>query len=181
MWVQALGRKDPLEKEIQATPVFLPGESHGQKSLAGYSPRIAKQRLDLPRKSCFPLSSISSIISWNHLPFSEVSISGNFNISSPISWPFTFASVGIVCHILYQYFYQFFQFPWLFHCGYSEEPGGSDGKESACNAGDPSSIPESGRSPGEGNSYPLQHSCLEKSMDRGAEQATVHGVKKTRT
>ena len=38
MWVQALGRKDPLEKEMQASPVFLPGESHGQKSLAGYSP-----------------------------------------------------------------------------------------------------------------------------------------------
>ena len=43
MWVQALGRKDPLEKEIQATPVFLPGESHGQKSLAGYSPRGHKE------------------------------------------------------------------------------------------------------------------------------------------
>ena len=40
-------------------------------------------------------------------------------------------------------------------------PGGSDGKESACNAGDPDSIPGSGRSPGEGNGYPLQYSCLE--------------------
>ena len=40
-------------------------------------------------------------------------------------------------------------------------PGGSDGKESACNAGDPGSIPESGRSPGEGIGYPLQYSCLE--------------------
>ena len=51
MWVQALGRKDPLEKEIQATPVFLPGESHGQKSLAGYSPRIAKSQARLKRLS----------------------------------------------------------------------------------------------------------------------------------
>ena len=42
-------------------------------------------------------------------------------------------------------------------------PGGSDGKVSACHAGDPGSIPESGRSPGEGNGNPLQHSCLEKS------------------
>ena len=47
-------------------------------------------------------------------------------------------------------------------------PGGSDGKESACNAGDPGSIPGSGRSPREGSGYPLQYSCLEKSMDRGA-------------
>ena len=47
-------------------------------------------------------------------------------------------------------------------------PGGSDGKESACNAGDPGLIPGSGRSPGEGNDSPLQYSCLEKFMDRGA-------------
>ena len=44
-------------------------------------------------------------------------------------------------------------------------PGGSDSKESACNAGDLGSIPGSGRSPGEGNGYPLQYSCLENSMD----------------
>ena len=47
-------------------------------------------------------------------------------------------------------------------------PGGSDGKASACNAGDPGSIPGSGRSPGEGNGNPLQHSCLENPVDRGA-------------
>ena len=55
-------------------------------------------------------------------------------------------------------------------------PGGSDGKESACNAGGQSSIPGSGRSPGEGNGTPLQYSRLENPMDRGAWQATVHGV-----
>ena len=49
-------------------------------------------------------------------------------------------------------------------------PGGSDSKESACNVGDLGSISESGRSPGEGNGYPLQYSCLENSMDRGAWQ-----------
>ena len=47
-------------------------------------------------------------------------------------------------------------------------PGGSVGKESACNEGDPGSVPGSERSPREGNSNPLQHSCLENSMDRGA-------------
>ena len=45
-------------------------------------------------------------------------------------------------------------------------PGGSDGEESACNAGDLGSIPGLGRSPGEGKGYPLQYSCLENSMDR---------------
>ena len=52
----------------------------------------------------------------------------------------------------------------------------SVGKEFACNAGDLSSIPGSGRSPGEGNGNQLQYSCLEKPMDRGVWQATVHGV-----
>ena len=47
-------------------------------------------------------------------------------------------------------------------------PGASDGKASAYNAGDPGSIPGPGRSPGEGNGNPLQHSCLEDPMDRGA-------------
>ena len=47
-------------------------------------------------------------------------------------------------------------------------PGGPDSEESACNAGDMGSIPWSGRSPGEGNGYPLQGSCLENPMGRGA-------------
>ena len=47
-------------------------------------------------------------------------------------------------------------------------PGGSEGKASACNAGNPGSIPGSGRSPGEGNINPLQYSCLENPMDGGA-------------
>ena len=58
---------------------------------------------------------------------------------------------------------------------------GSDGKESACNAGDPGLIPGSGRSLGEGNSYPLQYSCLENPTDRGAWQAIIHGVAKSQT
>ena len=60
-------------------------------------------------------------------------------------------------------------------------PGGSDGKASAYNVGDPASIPGSGRSPGEGNGNPLQQSCLENSMDGGAWWATVHGVTKSQT
>ena len=60
-------------------------------------------------------------------------------------------------------------------------PSGSDGKESACNAGDLSSIPGSGRSPGEENGYPLLYSCLENPMDRGAWWAIVLGVPKSQT
>ena len=61
-------------------------------------------------------------------------------------------------------------------------PGGTDGgKESACNAGDLGLIPELGWSPGERNGNPLQHSCLENSMDRAAWQVTVHGVAKSQT
>ena len=57
-------------------------------------------------------------------------------------------------------------------------PGGSDVNVSACNAGDPGSITDSRRSPGEGNGNPFQYSCLENSMDRGAWWAIVHGVTK---
>ena len=60
-------------------------------------------------------------------------------------------------------------------------PGGSDGKESACNPGDLSSIPGLEKSPGEGNGNPLQYSCLENPTDGGAWWATVHGVAKSRT
>ena len=63
------------------------------------------------------------------------------------------------------------------HLGF---PGGSDGKESACNAGNLGSVPGLGRFSGEGNGYPLQYSCLENSMDRGAWQATVHEVAKSK-
>ena len=66
--------------------------------------------------------------------------------------------------------------------GFSEDfPGGSDGKESTYNAGDLDSIPGLGQSPGERNGKPLQYSCLENSMDRGAWQVTVHGVAKSLT
>ena len=60
-------------------------------------------------------------------------------------------------------------------------PGGSDGKESACIAGDVGSISGLGRSPGRGHGNPLQYSCLENPMDRGAWRATVHGVAKSKT
>jgi len=60
-------------------------------------------------------------------------------------------------------------------------PGGSDDRESACNAGHLGSIPGLGRSPGEENDYPLQYSCLENSIDKGTWWATVYGVTKSQT
>ena len=60
-------------------------------------------------------------------------------------------------------------------------PGGSEGKASACNAGDLGSIPRWGRSPGEGNGKPLQYPFLKNPMDEEAWWATVHGVAKSRT
>ena len=65
---------------------------------------------------------------------------------------------------------------WLIRMGF---PGGSDGKESACNAGDLDSVSELGRSLGEGNGNPLQYSFPENPMDVGAWPATVHGVSKS--
>ena len=65
--------------------------------------------------------------------------------------------------------------------GYGGFSGVSESKESACNAGDLGSIPWLGRSPEEGNGNPLQYSCLEYPMDRGAWQSTVHGFAKSQT
>ena len=60
-------------------------------------------------------------------------------------------------------------------------PGGSDSEESACNVGDQGSVPGLGRFPGEGNGNPLQYSCMENFIDRGAWRATVHWVSKSHT
>ena len=70
-------------------------------------------------------------------------------------------------------------YPLSMSSGLSGLPFGSDSKESACSAGDLGSIPGLGRSHGEVNGYPLQYSCLENFMDRGAWWATVHGVTKS--
>ena len=88
-------------------------------------------------------------------------------------------------YLLFVYLYQWHVWP-LF-CSLPnwnamfQEFFGSDSKESACNGGDPGSIPGSRISPGEGNGYPLQYCCLENSMVRESWWATVHGVAKSRT
>ena len=123
------GRGNPLQysRLENPTPVFSPGESHGQRSLAGYSPWVAKSQTWLS--------------DWTEL-----------------NWT-----------MLFKYHFLFSSFL----CS-------SVGKESACSAGDPGSIPGSGKSPVEGNGNPLQYPCLENSMDRGALWVAVHGVAKSR-
>ena len=69
----------------------------------------------------------------------------------------------------------------LYYEYYMDFPGGSDGKASIYNVGDPGSIPGSGRSLGEGNSNLLQYNCLENPMDRGAWKAVVHRVTESQT
>ena len=71
-----------------------------------------------------------------------------------------------------------YYFPFILSVGF---PCGSAGKESACNVGDLGLIPGLGRSPGEGNGYPLQYSGLENSMDRGTWRVLVHGLAKSQT
>ena len=74
-------------------------------------------------------------------------------------------------------------FAWFFKppMARADFPHGSAGKESACNSGAVGLISELGRFPGEGNGNPLQYSCLENPIDRGAWQTTVHGVAKSQT
>ena len=79
-----------------------------------------------------------------------------------------FIKVLCVCKTCYDFISIF--------CIVAGHPWWPSGKESPCNARDAGLHPESGRSPGEGNGNPLQHSCLENPVDKGAWQATVHGI-----
>ena len=118
--------KIPWRRKWQPTLVFLPGEFHGQRSLAGYSPWGCKE-LDTTE--------------W---------------LTQLGQWFFNRRIV--LSRKAFEYVSHFFY--WSF-------PGGSDGKESTCNAEDVGLTPGLRRSPGEGNSYPLQYSYLENFMDRG--------------
>ena len=120
-------RKIPWMRAWQPTSVFLPGGSHRQRSLAGYS-KHSHEQLDAT-EATYTHSTVELIKIHTH-------------------------AQGFSCS--------------------------SVGTESACSAGDPGSIPGSGRSPGEGKGNPLQYPCLENLMDRGAWWAVVHGVTKSR-
>ena len=116
-------------------------------------------------ETCLPLSSLAPAINAVLSITMSCCQLGGF-AAHPASRP-QFGSVT-----WYQYWYTYTSTGFL---------GGSDGKESACSAGDPSLILGLRRSPEEENGNPLQYSCLEKSMDRGTWWATVPGVAKSRT
>ena len=135
-------RKIPWRRKWQPSPVFLPWEFHGQRSLAGYNPWGPKESDTTERLTG---------THWNEY-WVYVSLQNWYIVSC--MWD----SV-CVC-------------------------GGTSGKEPACQCRghrDGGLIPGSGRSPGEGNGNPLQCSCLENPMDRGAWRATVHGVTESET
>ena len=101
----------------------------------------------------------------------------SINLQSSIYLSVYHLSINLQFHlclfIRYIYFYLFIS---LSLHSYKSFSCGSEGEESACNVGDPCLTFGLGRSPGEGNGNPLQYSCLENSMNRGAWQATVHGA-----
>ena len=90
-----------------------------------------------------------------------------FDKSSELGPVLSFFFFKLFVYTIFKGYFPFTGLPWCSIC-----------KESACNARDPGSIPGSGRAPGEGNGYPLQCSCLENSMDRGAWWVTAQGVAK---
>ena len=103
-------------------------------------------------------------------------------------WRDQLGPFGLIIHLRFAFLINFL-FWWSVHGGVLkfhtllvfDFPGGSDGKASAYNVGDPGSIPGLGRSPGEENGNPLQYSSLGNPTDGGSWQATVHGVTKSRT
>ena len=89
-------------------------------------------------------------------------------------------TVSLIISIVFSFLFIYFSSDFYFFSS-TRFPGDSEGKASIYNAGDLVPLPGSGRSPGEGNDNPLQYSCLENPMNRGAWQATVHGVANSQT
>ena len=123
-------------------------------------PKIFPQKMRSSSTSNFRISRRFAWVKGNYLVFNlEITLSSFHSYELDYSWCWEFCYSQSIRGFL----------------------GGSDGKESAYNAGDLSPIPGSGRSPREGSGNPLQYSCLENPMDRGAWWATVHGVAKSQT
>ena len=149
-------REESRRRQWHPTPVLLPGKSHGRRSLEGCSP-WGHWRSDTTE--------------WLHFHFS-LSCTGEENgnplqcscLENPRDGGAWWAAVYGVTQSRTR-------LKWLSSSGSSTQwsvfPGGSEGKESACNVWDLGSVPGLGRSPGEWNGNPLQYSCLENPMDRG--------------
>ena len=183
------GGKIPWRKKWQLTPVFLPGKSHGERSLTGYSPWGHKES-----------DTIKVWRSTHILPYTNAPGLQFFYIlikSLGFCHLFCLYTVYMSIHFIWVLGHTHFLFFWIltilywstidwqrcdssrgtakwfvytYTCIYSfsDFPGGLEGKASACNAGDLGSIPGLGISPGGRNGNPLQYSWLENPMDRGA-------------
>ena len=152
-------------RKWQPTPVFLPGDSQGQRSLVAAVYGVAQSWTRLKRLRS---SRGEALAAWNYFSCCFSRTSEELTICFMSIMPFLqcrHSSLALLRH-------------WAEIFGFS---GGSDGKESTCNSGDPGLIPGSGRSPGEENGNPLHCSCLENPMDRGTWRVTVHGLKKSQT
>ena len=158
----------PQSRQWQPTPVLLPGKSHGRRSLVGCSPWVATNRARL-----------SDFTFTYHFHALEKEMATH---SSVLAWriPGTGEPGGLPSMGSHRVRHDWSDLA-AGADGNLGFPGGSDSKESAWNAGDLGLIPGSRRSPGRGNGNPLQYSCLEHSMDRGAWWALLHGVAKSWT
>ena len=107
------------------------------------------------------------LVAWPHLLV--LALVSGFSLRRLLGWVSTFLPTTPYCFSLQR------NRPRAWSCKDLWLLGGSDGKASVYNEGDPGSVPGSGRSPGEGNGNPLQYYCLGNPMDRGAWWATVHG------
>ena len=148
-------------RQWHPTPVLLPGKSHGRRSLEGCSP-WGRWGSDTTERLHFHFL-LSCIREGNGNPL-QCSC-----LENPWDGGAWWAAVYGVAQSQTR-------LKWL-----SSSSSGSEGKESACNPGDPGAIPWSGRSPEEGNGNSLQCSHLENSMDRGAWRVTIHRVKESWT
>ena len=141
-------RKIPWKRNWQPTPAFLPGKSHGQRNLAGYG--------------AWGLHGVSR--SWTQLSNWSCSDCLDAHILSPLPPFFPTTTVFPLVPHLFPLEWKLPQIRnYMFAVCSVGFPGGSVIKESACIVGDLGSVPGSGRSPGEGNGYPIQYSCLENS------------------
>ena len=194
--------KIPWKGAWQPTPVFLPGESHGQRSLVATVHRSAESDTAEQLSTCSTMIIVPVINDRLRVPVAHgdslgpgdlVHLGASPSPGFPLhtdssltwtrSWPSFFSAELLSAGVLDQAPKAFILPAWhLKHALISFRDGydGSGSKRSTCNAGDLGLIPESGRSPGEGNGYLLQDSCLENPMDRGTWRATVHGVAKVR-
>ena len=173
-------KKIPWRRKWQLTPVFLPAKPCGQRSGVTKELDSTWWLKNSRREKCTEgTSKIYYIFSWllafwgSQLTWEDLVSQTSFH-SSEFLWPCGQRNLSwLVLLTTEPNSHLFISILYTVSSGF---PGGSDGEESTCNAGDWGSVPGSGWSPGEVHGNPLQYSCLENPMDRGAWRATLHSA-----